>query len=181
MNKLTKLGLMLSIIASANSSANASYNNQDKIENQVNFILDQNPAIDRQIDVEIKRSQIRLEGKVANYKLKEKVESKFKGVKGVNSIDNVIKVTFNDKDHIDEIDRLPKYTEKSDKELARLLEHRFFYSRQLDSDNIKLSVHHGEVTLNGMVEDTKAKERALEITRNSGANKIVDRLKIHTI
>jgi len=131
----------------------AQVRSDDEIRNDVVFELKWDPKLSsRDIAVDVKEGVVTLSGFVGSYWQRNSAEKTVKRVHGVRGVANDLRIKL--------------FWERVDPEIARDAVHEFDRHAGIPSENIKVSVNDGVVTLEGSVEWQYQKVYAEEVIAN---------------
>jgi osmotically-inducible protein OsmY len=139
-----------------------------KLQHDVLAEMEWEPSIDAaQIGVTAKDGVVTLTGSVSSYAHKMAAERVTKRIYGVKAVANDIEV------------KLPGRAERNDSDIAAAVVNALQWEASVPDDRIKITVHHGWVTLEGEVDWQYQKQAAARVVQNLiGVKGVTDSVKL---
>ncbi len=133
--------------------------NDNHLERDIKEALIWNPATESmEVSVEAANGIVQLSGTVDSWQERELVEYVAKGIRGVKSINNKIKIEYD--------------TDRSDYELEQEIQQRLRWDAYVDDGLIEVAVKNNRVTLSGTVGSAAEKSRAVSVAWVTGVKAV---------
>jgi osmotically-inducible protein OsmY len=138
----------------------------DDIRNDVIFELKWNPKLgSKDIAVDVKQGVVTLSGFVGSYWQRNAAEKTVKRIRGVRGVANDLRIKL--------------FWERTDPEIARDAVHELERHAGIPSENIKVTVSDGVITLQGSVEWQYQKVYAEEAVENlKGVSDVINKIQV---
>jgi osmotically-inducible protein OsmY len=130
--------------------------NNEELQKDVQEAIKWEPLLNAaEIGVTVKDGVVTLTGIVDNYSKKSEAEAAAKNVVGVKAVVEKIEVKFSS-----------AFGKKTDNEIATEVLHAFKWNWQVPSDNVKVKVENGWITLDGELQYNYQKDAAKDAVKN---------------